>query len=110
MFSILLYFVTVIPLILLLFYALLYVRRYRHPLKNAPGQEAGLVFGTIKNFLSKNCAMFNYYEEQRQMYGSVRKNFLPLGTIGMEISDPEWFKVSEHRYESVCRFTESKNI
>lgn len=90
----LLYFLIAIIFSVLLFYAVLFVRNYRNPLRTIPGQQSSLFSGYVANLLSKDYIFFEYYKDQRNKYGTVRKTYLPLGYIGLEISDPEWIRVS----------------
>lgn len=72
----------------------MYIRAHRSPLINLPGPRVNLLLGTLENLLNKDFRYFSFFQHLRKIHGPIRRTPLPLGRIGMDISDPEWVKVS----------------
>lgn len=88
------YYVIGAILIVIMLYALMYVRPYFNPLKSLPGEPPISLRGSlVENFLNKDFAYIEYYKQLHVKYGTIRKNSLPLGYYSVEVSDPEWAKV-----------------
>lgn len=95
-----LYFIIAIIFILILFFAFIHIRLYLNPLRTLPGEPLIVLRGSlIENFSNKDFSYLQYYQQARKKYGTIRRHSLPLGRIGLEISDPEWAKVSTQIFE-----------
>lgn len=55
---------------------------------------ASLRGNLVLHFLNDNFSYIDYYKQLRAKFGTIRKHSLPLGYYGVEVSDPEWAKVS----------------